>query len=310
MANVHLLSHNVSDDYQGDVVCAGCNYVAADAGDLIQHVGRHGAKLRDRKLCRLCTTFVVNMEQHVQMKHKEQYRRYEAGLTVSCDQCEKRFRTRAHAVNHKHIAHTSLQALSCLICAKQFASSSLLQLHIKKEHGKVLTCVVCQKTYSKYCLLYTHAKTHKEVHICKTCGSVFRCKQSLDQHEYGHRADYSFKCDLCGKTFKRPTNLMQHKMVVHTDKVRKKRKAHARKCAEREWSASTNVRDKGCDTKSSRSNARNAGSAGCCWAICSSISGRNIPMPLQLFKVARNSLSAFFSTGSVSWRLIDLFDFS
>ncbi|XP_055334094.1 uncharacterized protein LOC129585449 [Paramacrobiotus metropolitanus] len=225
MCDLHQVSHNVPDDYQGDVVCAGCDFVAADAVDLLKHVGRHGAKLYDHKLCRLCGEFVQDMVEHVQTKHKKEYVKYETRLTLPCDQCEKRFRTRMHVVTHKNIVHTSLQALGCLVCAKQFSSSSLLHGHIKKEHGKVLTCLVCQKRYSKYCRLYTHAKTHKEVHVCKTCGSVFRCKKSLEQHEYGHRSDYSFKCTLCGKTFKRPTNLMQHKMVVHTDKVRKKRKA-------------------------------------------------------------------------------------
>ncbi|XP_055334113.1 zinc finger protein 225-like [Paramacrobiotus metropolitanus] len=226
MADLHQFSHNVPDDYQGDVVCAGCHYVAADARDLLKHISRHGAKTNDRKLCRLCREFVNDMSRHVQNAHKEQYLKYEACLTLPCDQCEKRFRTPAHFTTHKAIVHSrSLPTLGCLVCAEPFPSYTLLHAHIRKEHGTHLTCVVCQKAYSRYDLLYDHSRTHKEIHICDTCGSVFRSKFGLDQHQYTHRSDYSFKCDLCGKTFKRPSNLAQHKMVVHTDKVRKKRKA-------------------------------------------------------------------------------------
>ncbi|XP_055334129.1 zinc finger protein 287-like isoform X1 [Paramacrobiotus metropolitanus] len=227
MADLHQLSHNLPDDYQGDTVCAGCNYVAANAGDLLKHVGRHAAKANDRKLCRVCGDFVELMVEHVRSVHKEHYLQYEARLTLFCDQCEKRFRTPIHLATHKACApeHRSLEVLGCLVCAQQFPSSLLLHAHIKKEHTTGLTCMICQKSYSKYLNLQQHSKTHKEVHVCNICGAVFRSKYYLVQHEPVHRSDYSFKCDLCDKTFKRSSNLWQHKMIVHTDKVRKQRKA-------------------------------------------------------------------------------------
>ncbi|XP_055334109.1 uncharacterized protein LOC129585455 isoform X2 [Paramacrobiotus metropolitanus] len=229
MADLHQLSHKVPDNYQGDVVCAGCNHVAANAEDLLKHVGRHGAKLNDHKMCRLCGKFVPHMVEHVQTNHKEGYLNYEACLTLPCDQCEKRFRTPIHLATHKACApeHRSRgsQVLGCQVCAKQFPSSLLLHAHVKKDHATGLKCMVCQKSYSKYLRLQRHSLTHQEIHVCNTCGSVFRSKQCLVQHEFIHRSDYSFKCDLCGKTFKRSCNLWQHRMIVHTDKMRKKRQA-------------------------------------------------------------------------------------
>ncbi|XP_055334125.1 zinc finger protein ZFP2-like [Paramacrobiotus metropolitanus] len=226
MADLHQLSHNVPDDYQGDVVCSGCNYVAANAEDLLKHVGRHAAQATDRKLCRLCGEFVENMVVHVRTNHKEEYFKYEAGLALSCDQCETRLRTSDHLATHKLWAHKGEQGrLGCLVCAKPFPSTRQLHAHVQKEHTTGLTCVVCQKRYSRYDRLHQHAKTHKEIYICPTCGSVFRSKRSLVQHQPVHQSDYSFRCDLCGKSFKRSTNLSQHKIVVHTDQVRKKRKA-------------------------------------------------------------------------------------
>ncbi|XP_055334316.1 uncharacterized protein LOC129585597 [Paramacrobiotus metropolitanus] len=225
LCDLHQLGHNVPDDYQGDVVCPACNFRAENARELLKHVGRHGAKVNDRKRCRLCGEFVENMILHVQYAHKEQYLKYEESLTLPCDQCEKRFRTSVHLTTHKNCAHRGLQSLGCLVCAQQFPSKLQLHAHVRQEHRSGLTCVVCQKSSTNYKSLAEHARTHKEIHICQTCGSVFRSKSGLDQHKYSHRSDYSFKCDLCGKTFKRPSNLAQHKMVVHTDKVRKKRKA-------------------------------------------------------------------------------------
>ncbi|XP_055334108.1 uncharacterized protein LOC129585455 isoform X1 [Paramacrobiotus metropolitanus] len=225
MADLHQLSHKVPDSYQGDVVCAGCSYVAANAEDLLKHVGRHGAKTGDHKMCRLCGKFVQDMIEHVQLVHKEAYVKYEARLNLSCDQCEKRFRTSVHLTTHKTFAHTKLPTLECLICAKHFPSPLQLHAHVTQEHGTGLICMVCRKSYTKYSSLSKHARMHKQIHICETCGSVFRSRRNLDTHRYSHRSDYSFKCDQCGKTFKRPSNLAQHKVVVHTDKVRKKRKA-------------------------------------------------------------------------------------
>ncbi|XP_055334204.1 LOW QUALITY PROTEIN: zinc finger protein 667-like [Paramacrobiotus metropolitanus] len=224
MADLHQLSHRVPDNYQGEDVCAGCNYVAAHAEDLLKHVARHGAKASDRKLCRLCGEFVENMVVHVQTNHKEEYLKYEAGLTLPCDHCDKLFRTSIHLATHKVWAHKGEQGrLRCLVCAKPFPTNHQLHAHVEKEHTTGLTCVVCQKSYSRYDRLYEHAKTHKEVHICPTCGSVFRSKRSLVQHEPIHRSDYSNA--ICDKAFKRSCNLSQHKMIVHTDKMRKKRQA-------------------------------------------------------------------------------------
>ncbi|XP_055334114.1 uncharacterized protein LOC129585458 [Paramacrobiotus metropolitanus] len=225
LCDLHQLSHNVPDNYQGDVFCAACSFQAENARDLLNHVGRHAAKVNDRKLCRMCGEFVEHMAQHVQYMHKEAYLQYEARLAVSCDQCEKRLRTPIHLATHKLYAHKNIQGFRCLVCAKQFPNSHQLYAHTKQEHKEGLTCMVCKKSYRKYVALYSHARTHKEVHVCDTCGSVFRLKINLDRHQITHRSDYSFKCDLCGKSFKRSSNLGQHKMVVHTDKVRKQRKA-------------------------------------------------------------------------------------
>ncbi|XP_055334139.1 zinc finger protein ZFP2-like [Paramacrobiotus metropolitanus] len=222
LCDLHQLSHDVPDDYQGEVVCVACNFQGKDARDLLKHVGRHAAKASDHKLCRLCGKFVEDMIGHVQTNHKEEYLKYEARLTLPCDQCEKRFWNPAHLATHKTCAHESV---SCLVCAKPFTSSFQLHAHVEKEHTSGLICVVCQKSYPTYAGLYKHARKHKEVHICRTCGAVFRSKDNLVQHEPIHHSDYSFKCHLCDKTFKRSCNLSQHKMIVHTDKMRKKRQA-------------------------------------------------------------------------------------
>ncbi|XP_055334245.1 zinc finger protein 583-like [Paramacrobiotus metropolitanus] len=225
MCDLHQLNHNVPENYQGDVVCAGCNFQAADAGDLLRHVGRHAAKKYDRKLCRLCGDFVENMVSHVQSMHKEEYLKYESCLNLSCDQCEQGFRTPIHLATHKLWVHNGKQGqLRCLVCAKPFSTTHQLHAHIETEHTTGLTCVVCQKRCSTYIGLHKHAKRHREIHACRTCGSVFPSVTALNQHQRVHRSVASFKCDLCGKTFQKSLNLAKHKMIVHTDEMRKPRK--------------------------------------------------------------------------------------
>ncbi|XP_055334261.1 uncharacterized protein LOC129585568 [Paramacrobiotus metropolitanus] len=226
LCDLHQLGHNVPDDYQGDVVCVACNFRAENARELLKHVGRHGAKLNDRKLCRVGGEFMEHMVEHVQNMHKDQYLKYEACLTLSCDQCEKRFRTPEHIATHKSMTHNRKGA-RCLVCGTPFASYHGLVVHIKKEHkaGSDFTCFTCQKSYRTYTQLSNHARSHGQILICDVCGAVCPNRKRLAYHQLTHQADYSFKCDLCGKTFKRHCNLNQHKVVVHTDKVRKKRKA-------------------------------------------------------------------------------------
>lgn len=63
---------------------------------------------------------------------------------------------------------------------------------------------------------------------CSICGRTYRRKRlsHFKEHMYTHSDERNFECDICGKTFKVPRYLREHKLNVHktVSKVSNKRK--------------------------------------------------------------------------------------
>ncbi|XP_035712354.1 PR domain zinc finger protein 5-like [Folsomia candida] len=55
---------------------------------------------------------------------------------------------------------------------------------------------------------------------CSTCFKTFSTKGNLKYHMVTHDADAKVKCEICGKFFKTPLSLSQHKKLLHTSRDR------------------------------------------------------------------------------------------
>lgn len=138
----------------------------------------------------------------------------------------------------RHEASHSAQTFSCGKCRYHTDQVKLLQRHYKKKHEpteekpkspEVLSCHSCKYTTTRRFHYERHLRTHPDetdleslaapkTFECELCSYVTHRKECLYRHRSNvHSEKRPYLCDLCGKSFKRPDALAQHK-VTHIDK--------------------------------------------------------------------------------------------
>ncbi|XP_055522437.1 zinc finger protein 239-like [Wyeomyia smithii] len=163
--------------------------------------------------------------------------------SCKCDKCGKTFSSALKLRNH-NAHHTLEKNFSCDICRKAFCLKSQLRDHMKKHmsdgpnkclicgipfrfksylarHAYLHTderrhrCDICGKEFKSASNLTVHMKYHTsggdELHKCGFCGKGFNYHSFLLKHMHTHSDKRRYTCDICGKDYKSPSNLNQHK---------------------------------------------------------------------------------------------------
>ena len=156
---------------------------------------------------------------------------------LHCKQCAFTTVRLSHLRRHEIIHSSSLH--SCSKCKYKTSNKKLLSRHLRIKHGeqdhrekpKLLPCAICDYSTTKPYLYQRHLKMHMPAEFNEDGelqASSYQCphcpyKSSRKEHYARHFTNVHtnrrpYLCDLCGKSFKRPDALRQHK-VTHLDKT-------------------------------------------------------------------------------------------
>lgn len=203
--------------------CTDCKIRKLKLEPFLAHVMRHRKYLR--KFCYLCNF------RFTRRKEAERHRRNHIKNKYVCIGCQMSFKYVKELNEHKSKYYTDKRAvrvnrpqsesdLTCNVCQKKFKSRAILQAHllIHTERRRDHTCDVCGKCFYNKDTLMSHMVVHNESrpHQCEICKFAFKTIGQLRLHVGTHDGERPFACDQCGKRFRLRKNLTSH-MLTHTD---------------------------------------------------------------------------------------------
>lgn len=208
----HVLTHEQA------FTCEVCGITVYSAYKYSAHLYQHD-KLAGYK-CPLCD-FKRNERSAVMVHIKKVHL---GRSTYKCKHCGKGFDYIEHYKEHEN-SHVTTQAVSCVVCKKEFAYTKYLIYHQLNAH-RVLTvdpklenrCKICGKSFNRKRLLEVHMRIHQDndvlpAHLCEQCGRRFKTKAFLTRHRKIHLEDKPHKCSYCAKGFARKNFLLMHERV-------------------------------------------------------------------------------------------------
>ncbi|KAL9700480.1 hypothetical protein quinque_003921 [Culex quinquefasciatus] len=165
--------------------------------------------------CPYTTTRKTHYNSHQRTHLKRESRSYPCHAPGCTEKYPSRVALQKHMVEAKHTACV------CEICGYQSSSNGQLKDHLVRFHGNDrLKCEYCQKIFKVKQDLQEHVKA---VHLgeivfkCETCGTEYRSKTALRNHQARHSDVYNFPCQQCDKKFKVKILLHKHIQSVHKE---------------------------------------------------------------------------------------------
>lgn len=171
--------------------------------------------------CDICDhtfTSILDRNQHIEDHFKQ----------IECPNCNQTFTgDRAyefHISTGKCKESVDLNKFRCSLCnEKVFNNVDALNSHLFTEHkcyisNERIECDQCKRSFGKLKYLRKHIRELHERATpfeCKICGKTFNRKANLIEHDLIHQDKYLATCSTCNKSYRTPSALKLHERT-HT----------------------------------------------------------------------------------------------
>lgn len=141
-----------------------------------------------------------------------------ADRMIPCEQCDALFSNRTSLYLHRRRVHEGRRDFVCLVCNKQFALKTQLEVHERVHTGeRPFACSECGATFKAQSQVIVHKKTHTDERPfeCEVCGKRLRLGYNLKLHMRTHTGEKPYACRVCGRAFSQSGDCKKHMRVHH-----------------------------------------------------------------------------------------------
>lgn len=218
--------HSVHQPGQPVFTCQHCSISFVSNNDLIAHqttrpltksavasaTRRQRLKISKTYKCTACPEIFNSMR--AQREHFIVH----GDKPFKCSECSYAFRRLSSLKEHMR-QHNDDKPFVCDICGKQFPTKSYVRIHLRLHVGdRPYSCTKCDMTFAISWQLSRHlqSKHSSEApkHVCDICGKSFKWPVRLFEHKRVHNGEKPFSCTFCDKSFTRQNTCRLH-MRLH-----------------------------------------------------------------------------------------------
>lgn len=200
------LDSHFATDCKPKVSCGKCGKVFETQNDLDKHT--ESKHLNKEFLCRSCRINFADqnaLERHYSSNHKRK---------ISCDKCEKLFKTQDDFDRHIETRHGN-QKLRCGKCTRTFVDQQALDEHDKSFHTRTVSCDECDKTFATQGDLNQHTLAkHKPGPDNHRVKAILERRIRLDQ-DFESEYNDTYQCEECNIVFDTQKEMMSHHLTEH-----------------------------------------------------------------------------------------------
>ena len=196
-------------------ICNVCGLKTINIINFKYHLFTHPREQHfDCLLCKRSFRRKTELTRHIQDVHEGKKKKER-----KCNICSKLFSRQWQYKRHL-MMHSGEKPDPCPICNKYFRGPFDLKSHMKTHENRSYVCEICGKQLRTLGSLHTHSSMHSGDQnnvFCEICGKQFRLLTSLWSHKQIHFGEKDFKCDLCNKSFRTKSGVINHITEVHLD---------------------------------------------------------------------------------------------